>query len=171
MYFQYPLETLARSRATLSQLDFAREAKRALFDTDDVLTEPLDRGLAIFAANEEALEEPRRVLQDLYGDHVVLRHPKVRYMPGEPPQEPIMHVRITAKREHAARVLQELRMRRARILEECVRARIVVVRAEAPLAVLLGLPALLDVVTEGTAVCTIRLLRYAPVPPDPLLAA
>lgn len=171
MYFQYPLETLARSRGTLSQIDFAREAKRALLDSDDVLTEPLDRGLAIFAANEEALDEPRRVLQDLYGDHVELRHPKVRYMPGEPLQEPIIHVRITTRREFAPRVLQELRTRQARILEECARARIFIVRAEAPLAMLLGLPGLLDGLTEGSAVCTIRLVRYAPVPPDPLLAA
>lgn len=171
MYFQYPLETLARNRGTLSQLDFAREAKRALFDSDDVLTEPLDRGLAIFAANEEALEEPRRVLEDLYGEHVELRLPKVRYMPGEPPHEPIMHVRITTRREFAPRAVQELRNRRARILEECLRGRTFIVRAEAPLATLLGLPALLDKLTEGTAACAIRLVRYAPVQPDPLLAA
>jgi hypothetical protein len=171
MYFQYPLETLARSRATKSQLDFAREAKRALADTDDALFEPLERGLAIFAANEDALDEPRRVLQDLYGDFVEVRHPKVRYMPGEPLHEPIMHVRIASRREFADAIIHELRARGARILEECARPRMFIVRAEAPLALLLGLPALLDVMTDGTASHSIRLLRYAPLPPDPKLAA
>src|SRR5687767_3580241 len=101
MYFQYPLEALARKKASIRQIDFAREAKRVLSDTDEVMFEPLDRGLAIFAANEDALEEPRRVLQDMYGDFVEVRSPKVRYMPGEPAHEPIMHVRITARRENA----------------------------------------------------------------------
>ncbi len=167
MYFQYPLEALARSRASASQLDFAHEARRALADSDEVLYEPHDRGLAIFAANEDALEAPRRVLHDLYGEFLELRHPKVRYMPGEPRLEPIMHVRIAARREHADAILQELRARRARILEDIVRPRDFVVRAEAPLAVLLGLPALLDVITGGHAAHAIRLLRYAPLPTDP----
>ena len=48
--------------------------------------------------------------------------------------------------------------------ETCLRARTAIVRAEAPLAVLIGLPALLDVMTRGNAVATIRLLRYAPLP-------
>lgn len=167
MHFQYPLEALARSRAAASQLDFARQARRALFDSDDVLFEPIDRGLAIFSANEDALEAPRRVLRELYGDFVELRGPKVRYMPGEPPHEPIMHVRVTSRREYAPRILQELRARNARILEECVRPRLFVVRAEAPLARLLGLPAALDALSDGSAAHAIRLVRYAPLPPDP----
>ena len=98
MYFQYPLESLARKRATADQMDFAREAQRALPDSDEVMFEPLARGLAIFAAHEDALVEPRRVLHDLYGDFVEVRDPRVRYMPGEPAHEPVMHVRITARR-------------------------------------------------------------------------
>jgi hypothetical protein len=37
--------------------------------------------------------------------------------------------------------------------------------------VLLGLPALLDTITSGTAAHAIRLVRYAPLPPEPPLAA
>lgn len=129
--------------------------------------EPLDRGLAIFAANEEALAEPAQVLQEIYGDDVVLRHPKVRYMPGEPKYEPIMHVRVVARREFAAAVMHELRSRGARLIEQCTRSRAFIARAEAPLALLLGLPALLEEMTGGNAVATIRLVRYAPLPPDP----
>lgn len=171
MNFQYPLETLARKPAAGSQIDFAREARRVLDDSDDALFEAHDHGLAIFAAHEEALERPMQLLRDLYGDGVEVRRPKVRYLPGEPPHEPIMHVRVAVRRDYADAVVRELRRRGARIVEECLRARIAIVRAEAPLALLLGLPALLDVMTGGNAVPTIRLLRYAPLPPELLPAA
>ena len=165
MYFQYPLETLARKRASVRQIDFAREARRVLADTDEVVFQPLDLGLAILAANEDALEEPRRILREMYGDFVEVRDPRVRYMPG--PHEPIMHVRITAKRDNAPAILRELRNRGARLLEECTRNRVYVVRAEARLATLLGLPARLAEITEGLAMHSIRLIRYAPVLEDP----
>jgi hypothetical protein len=164
MYFQFPLEALVRRREGVDQLAFAREASRALADSDDVMLEPVVRGLTILAAHEAALQEPRRILRDLYGDFVEMRPPRVRYVAGEPTQEPVMHVRITARREHAAALLSELRRRGARILEECVRSRMFIVRAEAPLARLLGLPARIDDVTDGHAVHSIRLVRYEPVP-------
>jgi hypothetical protein len=167
MYFQYPLESLARRRAALDQLAFAREARRVLADSDDVVFEPHARGLAIFAAHEEALEPPRRILREVYGDFVEVRQPKVRYLPGAPAHEPVMHVRITARREHAAALLAELRARRVRLLEECTRGRLFIVRADAPLAALLGLPGRIDAITGGLGQHDIRLVRYAPLPGDP----
>ena len=159
MYFQYPIESLARRRATADQLAFAREARHVLADSDDVMLEPLDRGLAIFAAHEEALEQARRILRDVYGNLVQVRKPTVRYMPGEPAHQPIMHVRISARSEHALGILAELNHRNARILEECTRSRIFIVRAEAPMAALLGLPARLDEMTQGLANHSISLVR------------
>ena len=165
MYFQYPLESLARRRSAKSQMDFARQAKLALVDTDELFSRPFADGLVLFAANEDALEEPTRILRDLYGEVVELRPPRVRVIPGEPEQEPIMNVRITARVEHEGRIIGELRRRGAEILEKCIRGRVFIVRAEAPLALVLGLPASLDVLTGGTAAHAIRLVRYAPVPP------
>ena len=163
MYYQYPLEALARRKRAASQLDFARQARVALQDTDELLARPLAAGLALFAANEDALEEPARILRDIYGDFVELRSPRVRLIPGEPEQEPIMAVRVTARAEHSGAVVGELRRRGARILEECHRGRVFVVRAEAPLALLLGLPAAVRAITDGTADPSIRLVRYAPI--------
>ena len=171
MLYQYPLESLARRRATTSQLDFAKQARRILADSDDAMFEAHDHGLAIFAANEDALRTPLRVLKETYGDFVDVRRPKVRLVPGDPPQEPIMHVRITTRADYSIGVLAELRARRARIIEQCVRGRVVILRAEAPLARLLGLPARLDAMTDGTAAQCIRLVRYAPVPLEPRPAA
>ncbi|HYC36140.1 MAG TPA: hypothetical protein VEC19_06940 [Usitatibacter sp.] len=172
MYYQYPLETLARLRDSRSQLEFARQAREALPQGDDVVSEPLDRGLAIFAANEEALAGPTRVLQEIYGDGIEVRGPRIRYIPGDPLYEPIMHVRIVTRRQWAWHVLNELKMRQGRILEECARGRDVIVRAEVPLALMLGFEALLEAMTHGQATSTSRLSRYAPVPPkDPVREA
>ena len=162
MYYQYPLEALARMRGNRSQLEFARAARAALDENDEILLEPLDNGLVIFAAHEEALASPVRALGEIYGDGLEIRGPKVRNMPGEPPQEPIMHVRITTRPEWVACVLRELHLRRAHLLEECARGRIVVLRAEAPLSLLVGLPGLLDAMTGGDTTCTVRLVRYSP---------
>lgn len=166
MYYQYPIETLVRGRRSASQMDFARRAREALQDTDELLSRPLPAGLALFAANEDALVAPARILRDLYGEFVELRPPRARIIPGNPAQEPIMNVRVTARVEHTGAVLAELRRRSARILEECVRGRTFIVRAEAPLALLIGFPAALAGRTEGTANHAIRLVRYAPVPDD-----
>src|SRR5690242_2631142 len=117
MYYQYPLETLVRSKRTTSQIEFARRARLALRDSDELLSRALPAGLALFASNEDALEEPARVLRDLYGDFVHMGPPRARVIPGNPAQEPIMHVRVTSRAEHAAAVLAELRRRDARIEE------------------------------------------------------
>ena len=95
MYYQYPLETLARGKRASSQVEFARQARAALEDSDDLLARPVSEGLALFAANEDALEGPARILRDLYGDFVELRAPRVRIIPGEPAQQPVMNVRVT----------------------------------------------------------------------------
>ena len=172
MYFQYPFESIARRRCARYQMVFARLAKLALVDTDEVFSRPVADGLVLFAANEDALEEPARILRDLYGEVVELRPPRVRVIPGEPQQEPIMNVRITARLEHEGAIIAELRRRGAEILEKCIRGRVFIVRAESPLALVLGLPASLDALTGRTAAHAIRLVRYAPVPPpfDPGVA-
>ena len=167
MYLQYPLETLVRRRGNVNQLEFARAALRVLPNTRQAVLKPLNRGLAIFAANEAALEEPKRMLQEMYGDMVEVRDPRVRHIPGTPLREPIMQVRITAPRENAPALAAELRRRGARLLDESLLTRLYVVRAEAPLAALLGLPARIDGLTSGLGTHWIRLVRYAHVQTDP----
>jgi hypothetical protein len=170
MYYQYPLESLARLRDSSAQLEFARRAQVALPEAEDIACEAMDRGLAIFAANEEALALPARVLQELYGDDVELRGPRIRYIPGTPLHEPVMQVRVTARREWAGAIVQELKLRQGRILEECIRGRVVIVRAEVALALLLGFQAVVSEATGGDAISTVRLSHYAPMPTQDSLA-
>ena len=162
MYYQFPLEILARKRGATSQLDFACAARDALLPSEEVMAMPTARGLVLFAANEEAFAGPVCALEELHGLELEIRGPRVRMLPGKPPQEPIMHVRVATQRATMWEVLRELRSRRARILEECVRDRLAVIRASAPLALLVGLPAVLHQVTSGNARCVIRLDRYEP---------
>jgi len=171
MLYQYPLETLARRRATTSQIDFARHARQVLVDTDEAVFEAYEHGLAIFTANEDALAPPVLLLREMYGDFVEVRTPRVRLIPGDPPQEPVMLARITARAEFGTKIRSELKARGARLLELCVRGRVEIFRAEGSLRSLLGLPARLDAITDGTATHVIRLVRYAPMPTAPRPAA
>lgn len=173
MLYQYPLEALARRRSTASasQFEFAVDARRVLVDSDEAMFEAHAQGLAIFTANEDALAGPARLLHELYGDFVELRKPRVRMIPGNPPQQPVMHARIATRSDFAPRVRAELRARGALLLEHCARGSNEIFRAEAPLAALLGLPAWLHAATDGTAHHAIRLVRYAAIPDAPRPAA
>lgn len=162
MYFQLPLERMARLRAGSSQFDFAREALAILDETDDSRFEPTPRGLAMFAANEDALERPVAVLQHRFGDAVDIRPPRVRCLPGHPLQQPVMALRVAVPREHSLAVLQELRQRDVRIDEECQRGRTFIYRGRAPLRALLGLGGRLASLSRGSAQLAMRLSHYAP---------
>lgn len=168
MYFQYPLEAVARKRGLASQLDFALEARDRLPpDSDEVVCEPHDHGLVILAADESALGRPLGILRSAYGDFVRVNGPKVRYLPGRPPQLPVMHVHVAVREALELRVTAELRRRGARIVERCLRSGMFAVKAEAPMEDLLGLPAWVDAQTDGNGTCTIRLQGYAPAPLGP----
>lgn len=162
MYFQLPLERVARRRNAASQLDFAREALASLDETEDSRFQPTTRGLAMFAAHEDALERPVAVLEQRYGDAVDILPPRVRCLPGHPLQQPVMALRVVVRRDHSLAVLQELRQRDARIEEQIQRGRTFVFRARAPLRNLLGLGERLAALTDGTAQHAMTLSHYAP---------
>jgi translation elongation factor EF-G len=84
-------------------------------------------------------------------------------------QEPVMAIRVRAKRHHTGAVVGTLRLRGVKVLEECVRGREFIVRASAPLRDVMGLPEELAAVTDGTAAYWIRLAHYAPMEESPTL--
>jgi hypothetical protein len=163
MYYQYPIGTFVRKRQARSQLDFALKAKALLRDSDELLLEPARHGLAVFAAHEDALSGCVRTLAEVYADRLEVREPVVRLIPGEPVQQPVMNVRVRARREHAAAVLQELARRDVKIDEQTLQSRELTIRGTAPMADLLGLPGVLAEITGGTATHWIWLARYVPV--------
>ncbi len=161
MFYQLPLERLARHRGSRPQIDFAREALLALHESDDARYEPTERGLEMYAAHEEALAQPVAVLRDRFGDLLDVRPPRVRCLPGHPQYQPVMALRVIVRREHSLAAVHELRARNARIEEECQRGRIVIIRARAPLRDLLGLGERLAALTGGTAQHAMRLSHYS----------
>ena len=78
-----------------------------------------------------------------------------------------MHVRISLETRYQDSVKQALLLRKATLEEEHSRSRQAVLRFEAPLALLLGLPEELKRLTSGTARYWFVLSHYAPVTRDP----
>ena len=78
-----------------------------------------------------------------------------------------MHVRISLPTQYRESVKRAMRRRGAGAREEYARATHCVVRYEAPLADLLGLPAELRQLTAGRAKQSVALSHYAIVTRDP----
>ena len=163
MHYQFPLQALVRGRYCESQHAFATHARSIVKEDDEFLLEPMEDGLAIFAANEDALARPARLLGEVFGGQIEVGAPSVRLIVGEPMQEPVMAIRVRAKRHHTSAVLGALWQRDVKLLEECVRGREFIVRGCAPLQDVMGLPGDLASATDGTAAHWIRLAHYAPV--------
>ena len=167
MNFDMPIEQLVRRVDTRFQLGFASEAKQRIPGTDEFALSPSRRGLHVRARNEDSLAKPVRSLHDTYGAAVQIGPPTVRLIEGVYVQEPIMHVRISLETAHRESVKSALLKREAMLEEEYVRTRHAVLRYEAPLARLLGLPAELKQLTSGAARYWIVLSHYAFVTGDP----
>ena len=167
MNFDLPIEQLVRRTDTRFQLGFATEAKARLRAQDEFVLSPSRRGLHVLARNEEGLAAPVGALRDAYGKSLEVGPPTVRLIEGVQVQEPIMHVRIALETQYQEAVKQALLAREATLEEEHARSRRAVLRYEAPLARLLGLPVELNQLTAGSARYWIVLSHYALVTGDP----
>ncbi len=167
----FPVEQLARSTSTRFQLGFARMTMHLLPDFDDVVLEASSDGLRMLARYETALNLPCEVIRQLHGENVAIDKPRVRFLFGDPIQEPIMWVRSAVRSSHAEDVIQDLVARDAEIQEVDWTAPLAVVRARAALRRVLGYPQWLAALTSGTAELRMWLSHYAPIPPDPGKAA
>ena len=140
MYYDYPIEQLARSSRTRFQLGFARLTMKLLPHFDEVAFEPSPDGLRILAATEMALELPAEVIRQIHSNEVQLGEPSVRLLGGGDGREPIMWVRVSVDPADAEPVLQDLVEREAQIEEVDWGHPRTVIRARAPLRRLLGYP-------------------------------
>ena len=167
MHLDMPIEQLVRRRDTRFQYGFANEARNVVPDRGDFVLASSHRGLHVLARDEESLAPPIEALRGLYGERLEVEPPRVRLIEGVQVEEPIMHVRISTEVRYLEAVKEALAARGANPSEEYVRSRYCVLRYEAPLADLLGLPAELGRLTLGTAQHWIVLSHYALVTRDP----
>ena len=167
MNFDLPIEQLVRRMDTRFQLGFATEAKERVPASGGFALTASRRGLHVLARNEDGLAGPVSVLRGAYGPSLEVGQPAARLIGGVQVQEPIMHVRITLETAYREAVKRALRSRGAVLEEEHARSRRAVLRYEAPLARLIGLPAELVRLTSGRAKYWIVLSHYALVIGDP----
>ena len=167
MYPDLPIEQLMRRKDTRFQLGFAAQAKQLVPQRDEYLLSASHEGLHLLARSEDGLAAPVELLREVYGPDLDVQPPRVRLIEGVQVQEPIMHVRIGLKLGYADLAKRALEARGARLTEQYVRAAYCVLRFEAPLAQLLGLPGELARLTDGTARHWIVLSHYALVTRDP----
>jgi predicted membrane GTPase involved in stress response len=167
MNFDLPIEQLVRRSDTRFQLGFATEARERIPAREGCALSASRRGLHVLARNEDGLAGPVETLRDVYGPSLEVSPPTVRLIRGVQVQEPIMHVRISLGTEYQEAVQHAMAMRCATVEETYARARQAVLRYEAPLAQLLGLPAELSRLTSGSARYWIVLSHYALVTGDP----
>jgi hypothetical protein len=167
MHMHLPIEQLLRREGMPFQFAFATEAKELVPQREDFLLNPSHKGLRVLARNEEALAAPVELLRELYGSGLQVEPPKVRLMGTVQVQEPIMHVRISLATRFRDVVKRAMQRRGAGPCEDYVRSSYCVLRYEAPLADLLGLPAELARLTGDSAKQWIVLSHYAIVTRDP----
>jgi predicted membrane GTPase involved in stress response len=159
MHLELPLEQLFRVHGKGPQLSFATEAMERMPRRNDFVATPSPLGLHVLAKDEEALEVPAGTLREAYGKDLDIVPPRVRLIEGVRVEEPIMHVEITVDRRHDVKVRRTMARRNAKPSAEFERL-LSIMRYEAPLADLLGLPAELDRLTGGTAMHWMVLSHY-----------
>jgi hypothetical protein len=167
MYARFPIECLCIHQQERFQLTFARNAATSLPRFDDSSYDARGRALAIMADTEEALERPLGVIRDTYGDQVRISAPAIRYREGELLEEPYMTVRVQCAPDHFEAVKNDLEARAALVVEADGRSDPAVIRATAPLQVLLGYARRLAEIAGADAGHSMQLSHYAPVSHQP----
>jgi hypothetical protein len=117
----------------------------------------------IRALNERALREGRQAVEEAHRGRVAFGEPRVHsYIDPmrRVPMEPFMFVKVHARREHLDRLVQELRVRGARLHEVELQKHGVLLRAEARLAALLGLEEAVQAAVTHSARVFTWLVRY-----------
>jgi hypothetical protein len=117
MYYDYPIEQLARSATTQFQTGFARMTVHLIPEFHDAVLEPSAEGLKILGASEVALTMPGKIIRQIHADDVQLNEPRVRLVYDKELREPVMWARASVEYDYAEAVVQDLVGRGAEIRE------------------------------------------------------
>lgn len=164
MYQDLPIQQLLRRKDTRFQFGFAKQARQLVPLHNEFVLAPSRDGLRVLGRNEDALRVPVEVLREVYGPDLDVQPPEVRFSQAK---EPVMQVRVSVDTRLLEAVKDVLGKRGATLEAEYARPNYSVVRCQAPLADLLGLPAELAHATGGRARHWIVLSHYAPSNRDP----
>ena len=165
MLNHFPIELCCTHQSERFQFGFAKRALEVLSHDDGTAYQPGPGGLTIVAETEMALERPVRKLAEVFGDEVRIGAPKVRYRNGYGLEQPVMGLRALCSPDHYDAILEDLHGRGASILDAEVNRRFGIVRACAPLAMLLGYPDALRRMTDSKVHLVMWLSHYEQVKP------
>ena len=123
----------------------------------------------IHAASEPALKEAQDVVRQVHGGRIALGATSVHTLVDATGTrvEPVMFTRVSAGRDHVVPLLEILKDRGADVQEVELQYDRSVIRAEAPLARLIGSQDAVQELTAGQAHFLSWLARYAPVTEAP----
>lgn len=145
-------ERLVRQRGLRRQFRFATEAKRSLPERGDFLPAKSHRGLHLLARDEKGLAAPLGVLSAIYGEGVEID--RLRYA------RPVAELRVGLESVHVAAVRAALARRGINPSEEYLGMHYCVLRFEALLEDLFGLPGELARLCEGQANHQVLVIGY-----------
>ncbi|MCC7326842.1 MAG: hypothetical protein IT521_08580 [Burkholderiales bacterium] len=167
MHPDFPIEQMVRGKDAATRSRLKQELwqlQRA--PTEDIQYVAATDGLRVLARTENALQLAVAALCERFGATLSADVPSVRYVYGAQVLEPYMEIRLWGPVPHLDLVRHEVESRRGRILEIDHSVSGFLVRAEAPLARLLGCGAELDVATSGSVALSTRLTRYVRIDHD-----
>jgi predicted membrane GTPase involved in stress response len=167
MHRDFAIECKCSHRRERFQLAFARAALEIVPKGEATAYEPSGSGLKLLADTELSLERPLARLREVYGDELKIAPPLVRYKQGRQLEEPYMGLRVLCGPQHFDILRADLLERDAKILDSEINPRFGVLRAEAPLAKLVGYPAQFERITQGRGQLAMWLSHFAPVRPEP----
>ena len=156
------LEQAFTSASEKFQLKFAEEASARLESLYGVDPEPTGKALLLHADSELALDAAVVVLRACYGEDLQLGPRRIQQL-DNPPMEPIMDVLVRVPVGLGEMVFRDLHRRGAALRFKNIEAHGCLMRAEAPMAALLGYRAVLSSLTESLADHWITFNRWEPI--------
>ncbi len=147
------IERVVRHRDMRGQFEFAAHAKNMVPQDERFVLAKSNRGLHVFARDEDALALPLGALRGAFGPRLQVNE--------ERRGEAIMEMRLGLERRYLAEVRKALLRRGLDPTEEYLGLHYCVLRLEARLPELLGLPREVARLTSGKASQQIVLSRYA----------
>jgi hypothetical protein len=164
----HPIVVQVRDATRSGAADLPATALKALERApgDGLLVEARINAVDIYARTPAAAEAALASLRDVPRGLLDVIGPEVRYRPGPPPCEPVMTIAASMPVLFVAFVRRELLRRRGQIRAIETERRAGILRADVPLAPLLGFERWIAALTDRRGQVEVAFSHYAPLRPD-----
>lgn len=165
---RFPLQRVCSRRSAQFQLRFAQEALEILTARPDCAFDAGSTGLIIRGETEAAVSRPVEILKSAFAEDLQVGELTVRYRKGGAAvEEPYMGLRISTPPALMEEIRADLDARGATILSVEKERHFCVIRATAPLVLVLGYTEWLAKQAGGRADVVLWLSHYAPLSKKP----